>query len=88
MVQYPDAQDLSGMDESLGAISVFSAGRRITGWVIVDEDKSRRAVAYGRSKHFTRMDDGCAEASNRDQHLAYQLILGVEVQREKVLFVG
>ena len=76
------------MDEPLCAISILSARCRITRWVIVDEYQGGCAVAHRWSKHFTRMDDRRAKASNRNKYFAYQLILGIEVQRKKVLLVG
>ena len=88
VVQHSNSQDSTGSMKALRALAVFATRGGVTGRVIMQEYKGSRAVPHRGGKHLAWMDHGCAQTSERNQDLAYQLILGVKVQRQEMLSVG
>jgi hypothetical protein len=88
MVKDSNPKNLSRMQESLRAIPVFPARSRIARRVVMKEDQGRAAITHGRCKYLTRVHNGCAQAADRYEHFAYQLVFGIQVQGEEMFSAG
>jgi hypothetical protein len=84
MIQDANAQYFARPAQSLGAIEILPAGCGVTGWMIMEENEGCRTVAYRWREDLTRMHYGRAQAADRHQDLANQLVFRVEVQRHEI----
>ena len=80
MIQNSNAKDLSGMNQSLCAVSILSAGSRIPGRVVMNEYQSSAAISDRRSKNLSWVYHRCAQAADGHQDLAYKLVFRIQVQ--------
>ena len=78
MIKDWDIKDAAGFDQSIRDRQVFTAGIRISRGMVVEAYDAGRIGHDGCLKDFTRMNDGCIDASARDFLYCRDVILGVE----------
>lgn len=80
MIVDRDAQRLRRGDQFAGQGDILPAGFGVSRWVVVDKDQRCRAELDRAPDDLTDMDGRLVDRSFRDEFVANQAILGVQIE--------
>ena len=84
MIQNTDAEQFAGLFQTASEFQVFTGWRRITTWVVVDQDQCGSRREKGGLENLPRMDDGTVQAANGNTVDAGNFVFAVQVQDQKM----
>ena len=86
VIEQRGADDVRRLGDSLREDDVLRARRRISAWMVVDEDERARPFPQHRSERITRGDVNAVEAARGDSSCSFQVMTRIDRERPQ-LFV-